>query len=66
MISDYLSHDKYAVHVSNKKIIEHFKDRSPAVNEVEIFSDGASQHFKQRFTLYSMTFLQDDIGIYKM
>jgi hypothetical protein len=57
VISDYMHHDKYAVIKFNKLILEKFKDRHPGFNvsKIEYQSDGTSQHFKQKYTLYAMT-----------
>lgn len=57
IVSDYLHHDKYAVITFNKMIVESFKRKYPdfAIKNIEFQSDGTSQHFKQKFTLYHMT-----------
>ena len=53
VISDYLSHDKYATAVYNDKILDLILPGGSSREKctVNIFSDGASQHFKQRYTL---------------
>ena len=56
IISDYLSHDKYAVQHFNSIIITNIKDRMKGtLQKVDIFSDGAAQHFKQRYIFYTAT-----------
>lgn len=57
VISDYGNHDKYAVTVFNNLIIEKFMLNHPEfkVQEIEFQSDGTSQHFKQKYTIFSMT-----------
>jgi len=59
VVSDYMRHDKYAVAVFNKAILDDFKARKPDVgcNELHFQSDGAAQHFKQKFTLCNLTLL---------
>lgn len=57
VISDYNHHDKYAVIGFNKLILEKFSEKHPElkVREIEFQSDGTSQHFKQKYTIFSMT-----------
>ena len=63
VVSDYMNHDKYAVHVFLKKVFESFEKSHPELQiEHKIFqSDGAAQNFKQKFTLCSMTLMDGDI-----
>lgn len=63
--SDYLSHDKYAVHHFNDLIIRDLQNRMKGkLKVVDFFSDGAAQHFKQRYTFFSATlFHQQDIQV---
>ena len=51
IVSDYLNHDKYAVAVFNDLLLDNIKSIAPKIQVLNIFSDGAGQHFKQRFTL---------------
>ena len=61
VISSYLSHDKYSVHVFNSHILNHLKNvLNVHVKFIDFFSDGAAQHFKQKFTMFSMTCLMDE------
>lgn len=56
ILSDYLSHDKYAVCHFNNLIISAIRERmNENLEVIDIFSDGAAQHFKQRYTFYSAT-----------
>lgn len=58
VLTNYLSHDKYAVNYFNKLIINDLiVTRKLRINRLEVFSDGAAQHFKQRFTLHSFSTL---------
>lgn len=58
VISDYKRHDKYATVIFNRAILEHFQNTFTDVPiEALIYqSDGAAQHFKQKFTLCQLTF----------
>lgn len=52
--SDYISHDKYAVHHFNDLIVSDLRKRmNGSLNAVDIFSDAAAQQFKQKFTFLS-------------
>lgn len=54
IVSDYLSHDKYAVHTFLDRIISDARKRFPGVETFHVFSDGASGQFKQRFMLSNL------------
>ena len=62
VVFDYMNHNKYAVHVFLNKVFESFEKSNPELQiEHKIFqSDGAAQHFKQKFTLCSMTLMDGD------
>ncbi|KAJ4446138.1 hypothetical protein ANN_12830 [Periplaneta americana] len=51
IVSDYMTHDKYAVAQFVNVLVDELKSFAPNVRILNIFSDGAAQHFKQRFTL---------------
>ena len=57
IISNYKNHDKYAVGVFNNALLSHFQSSHPdcKVTNIEYQSDGTAQHFKQKFTLCSVT-----------
>ena len=58
IISNYKNHDKYAVVVFNDILLDHFKCmhyENCVVSNIEYQSDGTAQHFKQKFTLCSLT-----------
>ena len=63
IISDYLSHDKYAVDVFNRLIIADLKGKLQGLQVIDIFSDGAGQHFKQKFTISNITFYEMELGV---
>lgn len=60
LISNYMQHDKIAVHTFHSKLFEDLKKKFPKLECVDIFSDGAGQHFKQRYTLCNMTYGMED------
>lgn len=62
IISDYLSHDKFAVYQYLKVILDDLKITHPQVENVIFFSDGAASQFKQKFLFINLTFLRDDYG----
>lgn len=55
LISDYLSHDKYAVHIFMNRLFGFIKSANPSVSEIVMFSDGSAAQFKNRF-LFSNLF----------
>ena len=59
LITDYLSHDKYAVHTFIKSILSDLKTKIK-ITKINFFSDGAASQFKQKFNLCNMSLLKDD------
>lgn len=55
VVSDYLEHDKYAVDVFMKLLISDIITLHPNLEVLNVFTDGAGSHFKQRFTLANMS-----------
>ena len=55
IVSDYKHHDKYAVAVFNDLIQTHLETKYGPIDSIEFQSDGAAQHFKQRFSLCYMS-----------
>ena len=55
IVSDDLHHTKLSVHAFMSDILGSIKEKYPEVREFDIFSDGASSQFKQRF-LFSNLF----------
>ncbi|ESO89794.1 hypothetical protein LOTGIDRAFT_164827 [Lottia gigantea] len=49
IISDYLEHEKYAVYTFMTHIFKYLKSNFPDVLHVNIFSDGPSSQFKQKY-----------------
>lgn len=63
VLSDYRSHDKYAMWYFLGTIIEHLKQDYPSVRKLLIFSDGAASQFKNRHTLSNLLFTKYDFEI---
>lgn len=55
MVSDYMAHDKYSTAVYNSDIISMIRPLVDSDVTIDIFSDGAAQHFKQKYTLSNIT-----------
>ena len=55
IVSDYKHNDKYAVAVFNDLIQTHLETEYGPIDSIEYQSDGAAQHFKQKFSLCYMT-----------
>ena len=49
IISDYLQHTKLSVYAFMNKIFSILKEKYPSIKKINVFSDGASSQFKQRF-----------------
>ena len=62
VVSDYLHHDKYAVNLFLKTILQHLDSTVQRFNKVVIFSDGAASQFKQHYLLSSITLLNRNIS----
>jgi hypothetical protein len=57
--SDSLSHDKYAATTYLKAVIDDLQSKlTTKLTEVDIFSDGAAQHFKQKYMFLWATSLE--------
>ena len=63
IISDYSDHDKNATVTFLLIILRKLLDKYPDVNHLDLFSDGASQHFKQCYTLNAVTMLTSLLGM---
>ena len=63
LVSDYMNHDKYAVLVFLEQISDKFKNLHPDITITKKYfrSDGAGQHFKQKYTICSMTLMKEEI-----
>jgi len=63
VISNYMNHDKYAVAYFNGLLIRDLKKRFPTLETIDIFSDGAAQHFKQKYTMCNMSLNEFEHGV---
>ena len=61
IVSDYLQHDKYAVNVFLRAILQFLDANVRHFEKVVFFSDGPSSQFKQRFLLSSITLFNRNI-----
>jgi len=68
IISDYLSHDKYAVYIFLKKIFQKLKEELLSysyygLQKILIFSDGCAAQFKNKFTLSNLCYMESDFDL---
>jgi hypothetical protein len=62
IISDSLHHDKYAVNIFLQKLLPPLQN-GPLLTVINVFYNGAAQHFKQRFTMASITVMSYEPSI---
>ncbi len=58
-VSDYLDHEKHAVHTFLHHLIMTIKVKLPFLKYVQFFSDGAASQFKQKFLFVNITFFAE-------
>ena len=64
VISDLLSHDKYAAATYIETILDSLQSKMETqLEEVDIISDGAAQHFKQKYMMAFISSLLESRGI---
>ena len=56
LVTDYLGHDKYAVHVFLNIILENIRAET-SFHTVHFFSDGAASQFKQKYNFVNITYM---------
>lgn len=61
--SDNLEHGKLAVYEFMKNIFAHLKNKYPAVQNIDVFSDGPSSQFKQRFLFSNLHIWEKEFNI---
>ena len=66
VVTDYMHHDKYMSMIATIKILKELIIKYPTVNTLHLFSDGAAQHFKQRFFFNGVTMLSTILGMEQM
>ena len=64
VVSDYQSHDKYFTLAALIKILSHLLVKYPEGRNIEFYSDGAAQNFKQRFFLKAVSMIGGILGLY--
>lgn len=63
-LSEVLKHDASAVYTIQSKLInDHLKKKFKKITMIRYFSDGAKQHFKNRFQMINLMNHQKDFGI---
>ena len=62
VVTDYMHHDKYMSMISIVKILKLLMIKYPTLDNLHLFSDGAAQHFKQRFFFNGVTMLPLALG----
>ena len=63
VVSDYMHHDKYLTFIALIKIIKKLFKQFKIITDIHLFSDGAAQHFKQRFLLNAVTLIPQFLGL---
>lgn len=58
IVSDYLQHDKDAVHKFMEQLLKLSKTKCPEVSVVKMFSDGTASQFKQKFLFSNVYWFQ--------
>lgn len=61
-LSDSTRHDTAAVYTIQKMLIPHIK-KSLDVNKIIYFSDGANQHFKNKYQMINLIHHQEDFNV---
>ena len=63
IVSDYMHHDKYLTTIAIIKILSELLLKYPTISILNLFSDGAAQHFKQSFFFNAVTRLPKLLGV---
>ena len=63
VVSDFKQHDKHFTIIALLKIIKRLLNEFIIISNLHLFSDGAAQHFKQRFFINAVTLLPQFLGI---
>ena len=63
IVTDYMSHDKYMTTIAMVKILKELLEKHPSINILNLFSDGASQHFQQCYFFNAVTVLPTFLGV---
>lgn len=62
MISDDLKHDTATFYAYQKILHKHLSEKSIVASKIIYFTDGAPQHFKNRFNFVNLFYYRDDFG----
>ena len=62
MISDDLKHDTATFYAFQNILHKHLLENNIAVSKIIYFTDGASQHFKNRFNFVNLIFYKEDFN----
>lgn len=62
LVSDDLSHDKHCIWVFLRSIIGDLKENY-GIEDVTVFSDGASSQFKNKYTLTNLCYFEKDFDV---
>ncbi|KAJ8669802.1 hypothetical protein QAD02_014517 [Eretmocerus hayati] len=63
VLSDSLIHDSAFVHCVQKIVTTHIKENFPAAKKVIYFSDGAAQHFKNKYNFVNLINHKNDFSL---
>ena len=63
IVSDELQHGKMSVYAFMTHILTDLKQKYPTVQQIDVFSDGASSQFKQRFLFSNLQMWEQQFHI---
>lgn len=63
LMSECTTHDATAVYIMQQKIVPKIRDSFPKVKKIIYASDGAKQHFKNRYQMSNLKQHKEDFGI---
>lgn len=63
IMSDCTTHDATAVYIMQQKLIPEIRKVCPELKKVNYVSDGATQHFKNRFQMCNLMHHKKDFGV---
>ena len=59
IVSDELNHTKYSIYVFMQHVFRYLKTTFPNIEQINVFSDGPTSQFKQRFLFFESLCLGD-------
>lgn len=63
LISDPTKHDANSVNLSQLSLVNAVKTCTPTLKKIIYFTDGAPEHYKNKFNFENITFHKEDFGI---